>query len=779
VKNLELSALDLLDSVSDAIVTFNHSGEIEYINKSFNNLQYYFGIDRLTNTLNTNIFDAKLFLQFNIANQLKDILLGISFEKHFNFLEIKNENQIVIVIKGLPIFDGNEIDGGILLIEYPKALSNILEKNEVVSDLYKDSTLNNRVLMHLENKTNQLQISPKENLYTSIVDYANDGIALVNDSFIVAANLSFCKLFGYSCEEDLINKKINDFIITENKFNEEEFFISLESKKQNNSPFYFLIKKQDGCNVDVELSVNSFDSEDKHFNIIIARNVTENIKERKKILQAEEHYKIISESIDDFLFNFEAVGTSLKPVFCTNSIQKISGYTQAEFLSDSKLFLRAVHPVDFAAVKLKLNAILRSRFHKTGEFEFRILTKQANVVWIRVKINLIRSSVGRIKTIFGIVSDISLRKKAEQELLSSTQNLMKLNETKDRFISIISHDLRSPFTSILGFADILLGNEDLSEEERKQFITYIQDSAHSTLSLLTSLLNLTRLQTGRTKIEPQKINVETIITESIVSFLDLAAKKNIEVVSLITKPIYLFADKNLVVQVFEHLISNAIKFTNSGGYINILFEPVANSRFAQFIVKDNGTGIREEDIAKLFSVDAKFTSDGTAGEKGTGFGLCIVKEIIEKHGGTFSVKSELGKGTEFIFTLPFTPSNILIVDDNKTDRLLYAKILKSIFPDYNLEAASNGKEALEKICNAPPAIIITEHSMPVMDGYQFAVELKNIEMVNKPPIIILSRIIDRAEINDYKQLGIEFIFKKPVNINTFKLALEKTLHKKL
>ena len=175
----------------------------------------------------------------------------------------------------------------------------------------------------------------------------------------------------------------------------------------------------------------------------------------------------------------------------------------------------------------------------------------------------------------------------------------------------------------------------------------------------------------------------------------------------------------------------------------------------------------------------KFTSEGTAGEKGSGLGLSLVKEIIEKHGGTISVESEFGKGTEFIFTLPIASSNILIVDDNKTDRLLYSKILKNISPDYNVEVASDGKEAIQMILSSPPALVITDHAMPVMNGYDFVIELKKMDIKGKPPVIVLSSDIDRATINDYSELGIEFVFQKPVNIGSFKLAIEKSLQKGL
>lgn len=627
--------------------------------------------------------------------------------------------------------------------------------------------------------TEQSLSSEESNLFYSLVNNAYDGIALGTEGRIVISNKSFAKIFGYTNSEELLNKEIIELASNEDIIKVAEYFRLLERKREVPARFDFLGKKKDGSNIHTELSIGSFELKNKNYIVMIARDVTERIRTQRAIRESEEKYRNITENIDDFLFTFERIGLALRPIFCTSSIQKVTGYTQTEFLTDSKLFLKAIHPNDFSQIKPKLINLLKSRIQLSGEFEFRIINKQGNIVWVRSKINLVRSGTGRIQKVFGLVSDVTFRKRAEEELKKSTQNLIKLNETKDRFISIISHDLRTPFSSILGFTDLLANDEELTEDERKQYVRYIQESSRSMLALVNSLLDWTRLQTGRIKFEPQKIDVSKIISDSINALSGTAIQKGIEINSMIKTSLQLFVDKSLILQVFNNLISNAIKFTNNGGSITIDAETLINSRFVRFAVKDTGVGIKEDDLVKLFSVDAKFTSEGTAGEKGSGLGLSLVKEIIEKHGGTISVQSEFGKGTEFIFTLPIASSNILIVDDNKTDRLLYSKILKNITPDYEVEVASDGREAIQKILSSPPALVITDHAMPVMNGYEFVTELKKMDLKGKPPVIVLSSDIDRAVINDYTDLGIEFVFQKPVNIGSFKLAIEKSLQKGL
>jgi CheY-like chemotaxis protein len=299
------------------------------------------------------------------------------------------------------------------------------------------------------------------------------------------------------------------------------------------------------------------------------------------------------------------------------------------------------------------------------------------------------------------------------------------------------------------------------------------------LALVNSLLDWTRLQTGRIKFEPEKILAESVIRNSINFLTGTAFQKNINIISRVDENITVYADNSLMMQVFNNLISNAIKFTNPGGEIVITALPYVKTRFYEFSIKDNGVGIKPENLSSLFRIDAKFSSEGTAGERGTGLGLSLVNEIIEKHGGIIWVESDYGHGSEFKFTIPIASANILLVDDSKTDRLLYSKIVKNITPDYNIEIASNGQEALDKIKTSPPALVISDHIMPEMNGYELALEIKKLDIKGKPQVIILSGDIDRTTIDDYNNIGIEYVFHKPVNLSEFKNAVEKSLRKGL
>ncbi len=614
-------------------------------------------------------------------------------------------------------------------------------------------------------------------IFLSMFNAFLDGVAAECEGKIILSNEAFAKIFGYNNSKELIDKDLFDLVSVNDISKVASYFQMIGKNKEIPERFEFLAKRKDNSNFYAEISLSAFESDKKIYVVMVARDITERKRAQQAIKESEEKYRNLTDNIDDFLFTFEKIGSILRPVFYTSSVEKITGYNQTDFLEDSRLIFKLIYPDDFLLVKKRLGNLLKSKIQLSGELEFRIINKHGNVVWIRNKVNIVRDNKGKIQKIYGLVSDISLRRNAEDELKLSTENLVKLNETKDRFISIISHDLRTPFSSILGFTDLLLSDSELTEIEKRQYVEFIKESSKSMLSLVNSLLDWTRLQTGRIRFEPEKIEAYTIIESSLNALSGVAFQKNIEITSNVSKDTVVFVDKDLMLQVFNNLISNAIKFTPQHGKITISVKSSARMRFIEFSVKDSGVGIKQDDIKKLFQVDTKFTSEGTEGEKGTGLGLSLVKEIIDKHGGEVWVESEFGNGSEFKFTLPIASANILLVDDSKTDRLLYSKILKSITPDYTVEIASDGKEAIEKILLTTPALVITDHLMPNMNGYNLVLEIKKAEIKGKPPIIILSGDLDREIVEEYHELGIEYVFQKPVNLNSFKQAVEKSLKK--
>jgi len=620
--------------------------------------------------------------------------------------------------------------------------------------------------------------SGTEHIYQSLFKAARDGIAIEFDTRITLANDSFAKIFGYNTAKELEQKNILDLVSEENKSIVKQYLQLKRTVKQSKERLEFLARKKDGSTFYAEFYVFELEENKQLYLILVAKDISERKRMQEAAKDSEQKYRNIAENIDDLLYTFEKSDNKMLPTYFSTAIEKITGFTQTEFLSDHRLFLKIIHPDDFHDMKKRLAFLWKSDMQLASEFEIRIINKSGNIVWVRNKINVTRDSDGKILKLYGLVSDITFNKRAEEELKQSAANLKKLNDAKDRFLSIISHDLRAPFSSILGFTDLLLEDDTLTDTERQQYISYIQDSSKSMLSLVNSMLDWTRLQTGRIKFEPEKLNAREIIESSINTITGIALKKGVEIENLIEPGLHIYGDKNLILQVFNNLLSNAVKFTKLGDRIMISVNLSSVSRFITFSVKDTGIGIKPGNLDKLFSIETKFTSEGTAGEKGSGLGLSLVKDIVEKHGGLIEVKSEFGKGTEFIFTLPVASTKILLVDHNTRERMFYSKVLINITSEYAINVVSNGKEALERIIQSPPALVITEHKMPIMSGLNLIRELIKIGLKDTVPVIVLTGDIDRPAIQEYSDLGIEYIFNKPVNLISLKTAIEKSLRKR-
>jgi signal transduction histidine kinase/CheY-like chemotaxis protein len=250
-----------------------------------------------------------------------------------------------------------------------------------------------------------------------------------------------------------------------------------------------------------------------------------------------------------------------------------------------------------------------------------------------------------------IVRNITDRKEAEQTIKNQNLELKKLNTDKDRFISILAHDLKNPFYTLLGFSKLLSKNirkYDINKIEQQ--IGFIFETVKQTNNLLDDLLSWARLQSGRFPFEPRNINFSGIFREIEENLKQIAIAKSITMSYFETAEIAVFADLNMLKTIMRNLISNAIKFTRNQGKIFIYAEQ--NQIETTITVSDSGVGIAPGDLDKLFDITQNYSTTGTANEKGTGFGLTLCKEFIEKHGGKIWVGSEPGKGSDFKFTLP-------------------------------------------------------------------------------------------------------------------------------
>ena len=249
--------------------------------------------------------------------------------------------------------------------------------------------------------------------------------------------------------------------------------------------------------------------------------------------------------------------------------------------------------------------------------------------------------------------EAAIQQQAElnEKLRASEQQLKDLNVRKDKFFSIVSHDVKSMLVSAIGFSKLLISDADtLPRDMVKEFASHVHSSTINTYDLLENLLTWTRMQTGRMLYQRAWHGVDDLIQNNLRMLQDNAARKRIQLSREGDREAQVYADRNMINSVLQNLISNAIKFTKQGGEITVSSRTFDHT--VEIAVRDNGVGISPENLNKLFRIDMNHSTPGTDEEEGTGLGLVLCKEMIEKHEGRIWAESEPGKGSSFFFTLP-------------------------------------------------------------------------------------------------------------------------------
>ncbi|HSL89770.1 MAG TPA: PAS domain S-box protein [Ignavibacteriaceae bacterium] len=254
------------------------------------------------------------------------------------------------------------------------------------------------------------------------------------------------------------------------------------------------------------------------------------------------------------------------------------------------------------------------------------------------------------------ITNAILKKDSEQQLKIYSRELQESNASKDKFFSIIAHDLKSPFQGLIGLSRLIVDEYDeLADEELKSFVDALNQSAESTYSLIENLLEWSRLQTGRAKFNTTNVDLFNLIEEIKMLLFQTAGLKKIRIINKLDPNTTVWGDKHMLGSLFQNILSNSIKFTNRFGEIKI--DSAVHQYNLEITIQDNGVGIDNDDLEKLFKIDSTFTMRGTEQEKGTGLGLILCREIVNRHGGNIRVESEKDRGTKVIFTLNIHESN--------------------------------------------------------------------------------------------------------------------------
>jgi len=327
---------------------------------------------------------------------------------------------------------------------------------------------------------------------------------------------------------------------------------------------------------------------------------------------------------------------------------EILGLSIESLLAHNEKIFTAIHPEDLEEVyRLNLEGI---KLKQPFDWKGRIVAKGV-VRWVHMSSLPQQQENGDILW-HGLIVDITEQISDEEEIKKQNEKLQELNATKDKFFSIIAHDLRSPFNSFLGLTQIMAEElPSLTMSQIQEIAVSMSKSATNLYRLLENLLHWSRMQQGAISFNPKYVFLEPIMAESIDIIQQSAKSKSIEIVTDCIEGLKVFADTDLLQTIFRNLVSNAVKFTSKGGKVSLSANVNADN-IIQISIHDTGIGMSSEMLDGLFRINIKTNRKGTDGEPSAGLGLLLCKEFVEMHGGQIWVESEVGKGSTFYFTLP-------------------------------------------------------------------------------------------------------------------------------
>ena len=517
--------------------------------------------------------------------------------------------------------------------------------------------------------------------YRKIFENSPDGMFLMTDVF-QECNQSVCKLFNCSMD-DIIGQPPARFS-PETQPDGRNSFISAKEKidaafRGNPQRFYWQHKTKDNVLFDADVALNAVSINGKDFIYAVVRDITGKVKlekVQKALFEISEATFTATDMISLYKIIHEIVSTlMLAKNFYIAIYDEQTGMISFPYMVDEfdphyppKKLGKGLTEYILRTGEAKLiDSKLDLELREAGEVE---MIGTPTLIWLGVPLKVGDKIIGVIvvqdyqdektygekeKQLLVFVAEqiaqVIERKKNSEAINLYTEQLKQLNQTKDKFFSIIAHDLKSPFQGLIGLTEMVAsGDEEFSKDKLVECNKLIHESASTLYGLIENLLEWAQMQRGLINCTPEEIRLQEIVTQTIETIKNRALQKGIIIRNEIPESQKAFADEKMVSTIFRNLLTNAIKFTKRDGQINIRTKTINNKKI-EISVSDNGIGISAENVKKLFKLEEKVSAVGTEGETSTGLGLLLCKEFVEKNGGGIWADSQVGKGTTFTFSL--------------------------------------------------------------------------------------------------------------------------------
>ena len=488
-----------------------------------------------------------------------------------------------------------------------------------------------------------------ERQYRTVIETAQEGILIAKGSEFVFVNQQIALMTGYSVEE-LMSTPFMEYVHIDDRELVKSNYLKRLNGETVEPRYHFRIWKKDGSLIWIEISGNKTEWKGEPAVINFGTDITDRINAETALRESEEKQRLAS------LYARSLIEASLDPLVTIDANGKI---TDVNIATENATGLTRHDLIgtdfsDYFTEQDKAKIVYQKVFEQGQVVDYPITIRHSSNKLIDVLYNasVYHNEEGKILGVFASARDVTERKRIEEEIKLKNDQLNLLNAQKDKLFSILAHDLRSPFQTLLGF----------SPDKPEELLTYplekiqklalnMRVSANKLFSLLENLLEWSQMQRGMIGFKPRTITISEVVLRIVALINDTADKKLITIKCDIPEDLTLRADVQMFESVVRNLVFNAIKFTHRGGQITISAKALPNNS-VEISISDTGIGMKKEMIGNLFKLDANVSRKGTEGEASTGLGLIICNDFIEKHGGELNVESEVGKGTTFRFTLP-------------------------------------------------------------------------------------------------------------------------------